>query len=325
VTDHEDQLREAFATQDDQVPDPAAVYHRVQELSQKYRRRRRGVQAAGGAVLGAGLIAGAIQLPGMLPGANTQNTVITAPAAAPSATPGSTAGQQTELDAFFDAGYTYDDALRLAGLWQMPASNISAVKAEAGRRLLAGQTLPFAPTPVPTTSAEDEKALEKFFGTGYTVDDAQRLATLWKLPTAYEAKVAGGKKLLAGETLPFRPSPAGVKEAQDNAAAAAFLKAGYVSDDAERLAKLWRLPDTGAAKVAAGKKLLAGQKLPFKPDPANVQAVKDQAAYEAYFNAGYGYDQAVQLAALWHLSSPGAAKAMAGKKLLAGETLPIKP
>ena len=45
VTEHGDQLREAFETHEHLAPDPAAVYARVQELSRGYQRRRRGAQA----------------------------------------------------------------------------------------------------------------------------------------------------------------------------------------------------------------------------------------------------------------------------------------
>ena len=52
---------------------------------------------------------------------------------------------QKEIDAFFDAGYDWKDAEKLAVIWKM--SGVPAdVKAEAGRRLLAGQALPFAAT-----------------------------------------------------------------------------------------------------------------------------------------------------------------------------------
>jgi hypothetical protein len=37
------------------------------------------------------------------------------------------------------------------------------------------------------------------------MDDAVKLAKLWHLKDAYAAKVAGGEKLLAGQTLPIKP------------------------------------------------------------------------------------------------------------------------
>ena len=212
MIDHEEQLREAFETHEHLAPDPAAVYARVQELARKYKRRRRGAQAAGGAVLGAGLIAGAIQLPGLLPGRPHDTVALVAPAdtaATPSvsASP-SEAELQKEWDAYFAAGYGYDDALKLANIWNLK-EEVGAVKAEAGRRLLAGETLPIPPGPQDPgaggVSSKEAAQVEAFFAAGYTYDDAVKLAKLWKTPDPYQAKVEGGKKLLAGETLPIRP------------------------------------------------------------------------------------------------------------------------
>jgi hypothetical protein len=45
----------------------------------------------------------------------------------------------------------------------------------------------------------------KFFAAGYTYADAVRLAALWRLKDGYAAKVVGGEKLLAAQTLPVKP------------------------------------------------------------------------------------------------------------------------
>jgi hypothetical protein len=54
-------------------------------------------------------------------------------------------------------------------------------------------------------AARDALAVEEFFDRGYDYDDAVKLAKLWKLKSPYDAKIAAGKKLLDGETLPIRP------------------------------------------------------------------------------------------------------------------------
>jgi hypothetical protein len=214
VIENEDRLREAFETHEDLAPDPAAVYARVQELSRTYHRRRRGLQAAGGAVLGAGLIAGAVNLPAMLSALAGDNSGVTVGVAAAGPSPSvSPTLSQAELEkdwaAYFAAGYGYNDAVKLARIWHLNGNDIGSVKAEAGRRLLAGETLPITPGPEDTTgpSADPKEAAEvqKFFAAGYTYNDAVKLARLWKLSDPYQAKVAGGKKLLAGETLPILP------------------------------------------------------------------------------------------------------------------------
>jgi hypothetical protein len=207
VTDHGNQLREAFQTHEHLAPDPGAVYAGVQELARKYRQRRRGAQAAGGAVLGAGLIAAAIQLPGLLPGRANDTFAPAAASATPSASP-SEQELRKRWDAYFAAGYGYHEALELAKIWNSK-DGVGAVKAEAGRRLLAGETLPIQPGPRDPASggagSPEEAQLDAFFAAGYTYDDAVKLAELWKMSDPYRAKVEGGKKLLAGETLPIRP------------------------------------------------------------------------------------------------------------------------
>ena len=243
MTDHGEQLREAFETHETLAPDPAAVYARVQELSRIYRRRRRGAQVAGGAVLSAGLVAGAMQLPSVLAGL-PGGAGVAAPAGASGSPVPSVAASYSQADlekdwaAYFAAGYGYDDAVQLAALWHTQ-QEIGLVKAEAGRRLLAGQTLPIPPRrptpnvysqPDPAASA-DAAALQAFFDAGYGWDDAVQLAVLWKMSDPSQAKIAAGQKLEAGQKLPIAPKPENV----------------------------------AAAKVAAGEKLLAGQTLPIKP------------------------------------------------------------
>lgn len=268
MTEHADQLRTAFETHEHLAPDAAAVYGRVQELSRSYQRRRWGVQAAGGAVLGVSLIAGAISLPGLMTGQKPESASVGAAATMPNMKPsataaGSEAEQELQRAAYFKAGYDYDDAVALARLWKSK-DDIGLVKAEAGRRLLAGETLPIKPTPgTDVTDPKTEAQLRAFFTAGYSFGDAEKLAELWKTADPYAAKIEGGKRLLAGKKLPIRPSQpeAGKEEAR----VAAFFNAGYTYDDAVTLAGLWKKSDPYQAKIEAGKRLLAGGTLPIKP------------------------------------------------------------
>jgi hypothetical protein len=275
VTQHADQLREAFESHENQTPDPGAVYARVQELSRKYKRRRRGAQVAGGAVLGAGLIAAGINLPAFLPGNASSTTSpngigVGAPAPSPSvAASYSDADQQKDWDAYFNAGYGYDDAVQLAALWHSKAP-IGNVKAEAGRRLLAGETLPIKPTgndtpaPDPTEVSADQAAFSAFFNAGYVWDDAVKLAKIWHLSDPSDAKIKAGKRLEAHQSVPVKPKPANVKAAKEQEALEKFFAAGYTMSDAGQLAKIWHV-STYQAKIQGGKKLLAGETLPIKP------------------------------------------------------------
>jgi hypothetical protein len=124
--------------------------------------------------------------------------------AAAAAQPATADPNQPALDAFFKAGYDYDDAAALAKAWH--ESDPFTAKVDAGNRLLAGQTLPLAPgsaTPAPAEAGDD--AVTAFFNAGYTYDDAVTLSTMWHSASPYDAKVAAGKKLQAGQTLPIKP------------------------------------------------------------------------------------------------------------------------
>lgn len=214
MNEHADQLRQAFETHEYLAPDAATVYARVEELARSYNRRRRGVQAVSGAVLGAGLVAGGANISALLPGGSSE-TVIVQPAAGTTAAPTPTISPMTPSEeeyqrlysAYATAGYGYEEALKLAKIWKIKG-DLSTVKAEAGRRLLAGEKLPVKPGPepsVPGPGSKESAAVNAFFEAGYTVDDAVQLAELWKTADAYHAKVEGGKKLLAGQTLPIQP------------------------------------------------------------------------------------------------------------------------
>jgi hypothetical protein len=61
------------------------------------------------------------------------------------------------------------------------------------------------------------------------------------------------------------------------------------------------------------------------PVAATPAANPDDAAVTAFLAAGYTYDDAVALAKTWGSAAPYEAKAAAGRKLEAGETLPIAP
>jgi hypothetical protein len=276
VTEHADQLREAFETHENQTPEPAAVYARVQELSSKYKRRRRSLQVAGGTAMAAIAVAGVVSLPNLLPGNahNTSTAIYPAGAvpssAAPSTIPSmSPADFQKGLEAYFAAGYGYDDALKLASAWHVSAQIPAKVKAAGGLRLLAGEDLPFPPTPDPVdTSTPDptaDKRWDAFFNAGYTWTEAEKLAKIWHLSDPSDAKLKAGKKLLAGETLPVKPKPANVAAALENRRADYFFKKGYDVADAVKLQKAWHLKTAWDAKVEGGKRLLAGQTLPIRP------------------------------------------------------------
>jgi hypothetical protein len=135
------------------APNALTVYDRVNVLSQIYRRRRVIMQSAGSAVLGAGLLVGLVQMHAFIQGEATPPPVgamvsgpppAPSPTASPTASPPASAPPEdhgsSELDAFFNAGYEWSDAVKLARLWKMP--DPTDAKIEGGRRLIAGEHLP---------------------------------------------------------------------------------------------------------------------------------------------------------------------------------------
>jgi hypothetical protein len=338
MNENAEQLREVFAAHEFLAPDPSTVRAGIRSRARVYAKRRRAAQAAGGAVLGAGIVAGSVAMPGLVRSGGAHGSVqagdVPALAGTAPTSPSPLSSQERDSDwaAYFAAGYNYDDALTLAKLWNM-SGDPGTIKAEAGRRLLAGQTLPIKPSkPTAASSAADTADVNAFFDAGYTYDDAVTLSKLWKTSDAYQTKIDAGRKLLAGQPLPMAPhatptsSPAGSASSAD---LDAYFAAGYTYDDAVQLAKIWNMPinDPASIKAEAGRRLLAGQTLPIQPSatPASSASATETADLNAYFSAGYTYNDAVTLSNLWKTSDTYQTKIDAGRKLLAGQTLPIAP
>ncbi|HWB67327.1 MAG TPA: hypothetical protein VG708_10935 [Mycobacteriales bacterium] len=283
-----DQLKETFERHELLAPDPEIVRAKVEQIARSMQRQRWAVRATGGAVLSAGIVAAGLNLPDLIAGSGPTQTVLSS-ASGSGTSAGTTPTLAEEYQAYFNAGYDYNDAQQLARLWNETGKDIGAVKAEAGGKLLAGQTLPVAPSGTPATP--QDLAVQAFFDAGYTYNDAVQLAQLWHTGDAYQAKTKAGKMLESGQTLPIQPSgpknnagsvganglpipsngPTG--KTPDAAAAdgavpadvAAFFKAGYTYSDAQRLAQIWHTGDPYQAKVEAARKLRNGEQLPIQP------------------------------------------------------------
>lgn len=109
----------------------------------------------------------------------------------------------------------------------------------------------------------------------------------------------------------------------NQAAAQTFSENGYTPGDAAELSQQWKSPcGASGAAIFAGEKLAAGQTLPIAPSgayPSDAQAVR------AFTDAGYTLDDGVALAQQWKSATLWEAKVTAGKKLAAGQALPITP
>jgi len=244
VNEFDDQLRAEMrhATEGVQAPDGLAAA--AGAGGRRRLRRRRAVQTAPVAAAIAGIALLAPQLGGRGPapvgtvaGAQGAEPLEATTALAPTATPTTssaptssaptssapTGGPTSSADetfvvpdswpAYFAAGYDYDDAVVLAGLWH--TASVEDAKTRAGQELITGKTLPIAPGSAPaapdsgssasgTAPTAEDAAVTAFFAAGYDYADAVTLAGLWG-GDPYEAKVSAGQKLLAGATLPVAP------------------------------------------------------------------------------------------------------------------------
>lgn len=209
----EELLRQALRGHEHLAPSAFAVAAGTRELARAYRRRRTVARTAGGAVVTAGLGAAVLAGPGLLDiGTPAVDRAVPFAAAPALPTPPPVAPQE-QREAFFGAGYDYDDAVELARLWGLDPNGVSDVKAEAGRRLLAGEQLPVAPGTAPAAPAPPVPGLDMgpddpyvaFLAAGYDWDDAVELARLWGSSDVLQTKADAGQKLLDGETLPIAP------------------------------------------------------------------------------------------------------------------------
>ncbi|WP_432545656.1 hypothetical protein [Kineococcus sp. SYSU DK004] len=101
---------------------------------------------------------------------------------------------------------------------------------------------------------------------------------------------------------------------------AAWFGAGYVYDDAVRLGEVWSV-DAAEAKVLGGEDLLAGRTLPVSPS-GELPRTSPGWELNAFTACGYSPADAEDLAAQWDLDTWDA-QVEAGRRLLAGEVLPV--
>jgi hypothetical protein len=228
----------------------------------------------------------------------------------PSGTPESPINK--DVSAFFAAGYTYDDAVSLSNLWH---NSSYQAKVEGGKMLLDNQ-----PLPIPPSGPADPNA----GSTSAHLITGARAAAMAKAFRAAKGKVVLTPK--AGKDQVLGSSADGTAADQ---ARAAYFAAGYDYNDAVALGTLWHESDPWQVKADAGQKLIDGQTLPIapgsSPNPPAPPVTQTDTDVNAFFAAGYTYDDAVTLGNLWNNTNTYQVKAEAGKKLLDGQTLPIAP
>jgi len=112
--------------------------------------------------------------------------------------------------------------------------------------------------------------------------------------------------------------PDGYTRAQDDA----LWGAGYGNEEIDALAALWGTDQT-QTKSRIGQMLIDGVEVPIAPGSVpSYNPGEDQ--YEAFWAAGYTYEDLLALAELWGLEQFDA-KMRAGQAVLDGEPLPFPP
>lgn len=221
------------------------------------RNRRRGAAAFG--LIALPVVGTAFVLPAVADATTGPTVAAVAPASSATTDP-----DQAAVQAYLDAGYSFDDAVTLASLWDL-GEDAYQLKVQAGGFLADGVALnetPFA-NPDLADTFTPEQLIEVFVGAGYTVGDATVLAQEWGVDLT-EAKVRAGHELKTVGVLPFVDAAI-----VGDAAVTSFFDAGYDYEDAAALAGFWGLPTPYDAKVKAGTWIEEGQALPAVPGVGN--------------------------------------------------------
>lgn len=171
----------------------------------------------------------------------------------------------------------------------------------------------------------DEELVQAYLDEGYTFEDAVVLSERWGIGDVFLTKVKAGSFLVEGVALAGSPfaSPAADDGYGSDELSVFFRSSGYTYEDAETLAQGWGL-GVDQAKAKAGSELKTVGVIPFV-DPRTGYSFADSERVDAFFTAGYDYDDAVILAEHWGLATPADAKLKAGSLLLADQPVPEPP
>lgn len=228
------------------------------------------------------------------------------------------------FEAYVKSDYSYEDAGLLAQLWNIP---VTEAKQAIGHKIIHNieHLLPAKVAPDPKVNEHgtdwDSKALDAFFNSEFTYEDAERLAQMWDQPDAYAGKKLIGGKILNGDQHLVHQLLKGPGNSNpDEKFLDVYFKSDYTYDDAELLAQLWGLSSVYTAKKVIGAKIFHGieANLPDKIRRGSETKLNpDEKAFGAFFNSEYSYNDADLLAQLWDISVSEAKKTI-GYKILNG-------
>lgn len=218
--------------------------------------------------------------------------------------------RMASVAAYQASEYAYGDATVLSDYWAMDGAYQAKVK--AGSLLLDGYDLPFA---------SRDAAHQAYVSSDLTWADSIALGDYWGIESTYEMRIKAGFWLLDGfDPLVVLEDPG---PDADALAVDTFFAVGYDYDDAVALADYWGLETAYDAKIKAGFELKAGVQLPAVAQPSPPDDITlETLQLDAFFNAGYDYDDAIALAEYWGEATSYDAKIKAGTAIKAGIALP---
>lgn len=198
--------------------------------------------------------------------------------------------EQESLNAYFESGYTYCDAVLLGALWK---TEVGDAKVVIGRKVLAGSP----DIPALLSQARQSHACT-WADTPHNYNDAEALATAWGLPSAAEAKDKIAYLYTQGRSAEvlaaLQQAGGGPLSAEEERGYAAFQSSGYTYCDAKLVGAAWSI-SIEKAKAEIGMKILNG----YGDNLPDILSAARQEAQCDFFDTGLSYDDAEKLASVW--------------------------
>ncbi len=172
-----------------------------------------------------------------------------------------------------------------------------------------------------------QAAIDAFFASQYSYDDAALLADFWGVATPWDAKLKIGGWLMQGndavvaQALNNARNSVSGRTTQDDLRFDAFYK-NFTYDDAVLLAEFWGKASPWDAKLKMGGMVLNGDEILVRQALNSLKsssglAHEHERQFQAYLQK-YNYNDAQLLANFWGKPSPWEAKLKIGRLLLNG-------
>ncbi|MEL6342256.1 MAG: hypothetical protein AAFV53_03935 [Myxococcota bacterium] len=249
--------------------------------------------------------------------------------------PDHAAHAQDPLQVYANSRYDYCDAKMLSIVWK---NSVYEAKVTIGQKIINGLT-GLADQDIATGRQQALNAFESnpqmrcnYMELGYSYEDAAKLANVWGLPGAWEAKQVIERKYLFGDNDYTRRLLSQANNSSNTPTQAQLFQAyaaSYDYCDAKMIALVWK-SSINDAKLTLGRKVMGGMQGLAAQDIANGRQ-QALAAFETnrgvrchYHEAGYDYNDAELLATYWGLPNTWEAKMTIERKLLFGNKDLIK-